>query len=366
MNKILLFLLMSFVCIIQGDIAFAEDPTNKSDTSYIKFQDPYYVYEGDSFLAAYPYIDGQNSNGKRIPFADIKWEWGSKPISALSKAGDVGYIKYSYDNIMTGDNLTQKVEIKVVSNQIDRSQIQLKDATFYIGEKVDLSRVFLSAKNKYGNDLTWTEAKEKTLFQINGIIPGTIDTSRPGEYIVQAFMENKLGSYTIRSNIVHVIVKESRASLRTRDTEIPIGKIWDPKDNFVSATDDAGNSLPWIPNNYNISPIDIDTSKPGVYEIKITLKKGTKDVSSKFKVTVKDDYTSIKTKDSTLYTGQKWKPEDNFVSATDEIGRDVPGLDSRITISPRDIDTSKPGVHEIIYTFKGVMQDIVSKCNVIV
>ncbi|MFG5477752.1 bacterial Ig-like domain-containing protein, partial [Enterococcus faecalis] len=32
---------------------------------------------------------------------------------------------------------------------------------------------------------------------------------------------------------------------------------------------------------------------------------------------------SIETKDSTLYVGEKWNPEDNFVHATDEAGKKV-------------------------------------------
>ncbi|MFG5477857.1 bacterial Ig-like domain-containing protein, partial [Enterococcus faecalis] len=65
---------------------------------------------------------------------------------------------------------------------------------------------------------------------------------------------------------------------------------------------------------------EIDTSKPGIHKIKYTMKGKLKNVDSEFTVTVKEDQTSIETKDSTLYVGEKWNSEDNFVHATDEAG----------------------------------------------
>lgn len=69
------------------------------------------------------------------------------------------------------------------------------------------------------------------------------------------------------------------------------------------------------------------------------------------------DKSSIKTKDSTLYVGQKWNKEDNFVSATDEDSNSVPYSDKRITTNGSSIDTSKPGVYEVNYSYKGVLKN---------
>ncbi|WP_179133757.1 bacterial Ig-like domain-containing protein, partial [Enterococcus faecalis] len=91
-----------------------------------------------------------------------------------------------------------------------------------------------------------------------------------------------------------------------------------------------------------------------------------KKVDSEFTVTVKEDKSSLKTKDSTLYVGQKWNPEDNFVSATDEEGKEIPWEDSRITKNEASIDTSKPGVHKIKYTNKGKVKDVDSEFTVTV
>ena len=34
--------------------------------------------------------------------------------------------------------------------------------------------------------------------------------------------------------------------------------------------------------------------------------------------------SQLEVKDTTIYVGDSWKPEDNFVSATDKTGQDVP------------------------------------------
>ena len=40
-------------------------------------------------------------------------------------------------------------------------------------------------------------------------------------------------------------------------------------------------------------------------------------------MTVKPDQSKLEVKDSTIYVGDSWKPEDNFVSATDRDGHAI-------------------------------------------
>ena len=54
----------------------------------------------------------------------------------------------------------------------------------------------------------------------------------------------------------------------------------------------------------------------------IKLVKG--DNQLKIPLTKTIDHSRLQVKDSTIYVGDKWKPEDNFVSATDKTGQDVP------------------------------------------
>ncbi len=58
------------------------------------------------------------------------------------------------------------------------------------------------------------------------------------------------------------------------------------------------------------------------------------------------DQTSVKVKDSTLYVGDDWHAVDNFVSATDKTGANVPF--SGVTVSGT-VDTSKEGQYPVVY-----------------
>lgn len=75
--------------------------------------------------------------------------------------------------------------------------------------------------------------------------------------------------------------------------------------------------------------------------------------------------SSIKVKDTTIYTKEPWNPEDNFVSATDENGDGLSLDDSRIMVTGK-VDTNTPGDYTIKYTFKGIVKDINVTCNVTV
>ncbi|MCU6167772.1 bacterial Ig-like domain-containing protein, partial [Enterobacter roggenkampii] len=63
-------------------------------------------------------------------------------------------------------------------------------------------------------------------------------------------------------------------------------------------------------------------------------------------ITVLADQTSVKAKDSTLYVGDDWYAVDNFVSATDKTGANVPF--SNVTVSGA-VDTSKEGQYPVVY-----------------
>ena len=68
----------------------------------------------------------------------------------------------------------------------------------------------------------------------------------------------------------------------------------------------------------------------------------------------KVDQSTLNIKDSTIYTGDKWKPQDNFVSATDVDGNDLDF--SQVTVDASNIDTNKEGTYEVIYSYGGLTQ----------
>ncbi|MFC0766242.1 fibrinogen-binding MSCRAMM adhesin Fss2 [Enterococcus faecalis] len=259
--------------------------------------------------------------------------------------------QYSFDAIMTGDytlrvtNVPQEYSvdeeyltgkaIKLVKgdNQlkipltktIDHSRLQVKDSTIYVGDSWKPEENFVSATDKTGQDVPFEKIT----------VSGQVDTSKAGVYPI-------VYSYEGKEETANVTVKPDQSKLEVKDTTIYVGDSWKPEDNFVSATDKTGQDVPF-------EKIDVqgtvNVDKIGDYEI--VYKNGTKE--AKAIVHVRDD-SQLEVKDTTIYVGDKWKPEDNFVSATDKTGQDVPF--EKITVSGQ-VDTSKAGIYSIIYSYEG-------------
>ncbi len=68
-------------------------------------------------------------------------------------------------------------------------------------------------------------------------------------------------------------------------------------------------------------------------------------------VTVKPDQSKLEVKDTTIYVGDSWKPEDNFVSATDRDGHAI-SFD-KVQVKG-EVDTKKTGEYQISYTTEPV------------
>ncbi|NSN51214.1 bacterial Ig-like domain-containing protein, partial [Enterococcus faecalis] len=156
----------------------------------------------------------------------------------------------------------------------------------------------------------------------------------------------------VSSQYFKITVKKDRSSISTKSSTLYIGQKWNPKDNFVTATDEEGNFFPYedsrvIVENAN----EVDTSKPGIYKIKYTFKGKLKNVYSYAQVTVKKDQTKAELEDTDLYVGQKWDLGSVFKNVVDKDGNPIKlekvkyvWTDGNKT---REIDTSKPGKHKV-------------------
>ena len=259
--------------------------------------------------------------------------------------------QYSFDAIMTGDytlrvtNVPQEYSvdeeyltgkaIKLVKgdNQlkipltktIDHSRLQVKDTTIYVGDSWKPEENFVSATDKTRQDVPFEKIT----------VSGQVDTSKAGVYPI-------VYSYEGKEETANVTVKPDQSKLEVKDSTIYVGDKWKPEDNFVSATDKTGQDVPF-------EKIDVqgtvNVDKIGDYEI--VYKNGTKE--AKAIVHVRDD-SQLEVKDSTIYVGDSWKPEENFVSATDKTGQDVPF--EKITVSGQ-VDNTKAGVYPIVYSCEG-------------
>ena len=69
-------------------------------------------------------------------------------------------------------------------------------------------------------------------------------------------------------------------------------------------------------------------------------------------MTVKPDQSKLEVKDTTIYVGDKWKPEDNFVSATDRDGHAI----SFDKVQVKEVDTKKTGEYQISIPLSQLMK----------
>ncbi|HIB1821098.1 TPA: bacterial Ig-like domain-containing protein [Enterococcus faecalis] len=283
--------------------------TVKPDQSKLEVKDTT-IYVGDSWKPEDNFVSATDKTGQDVPFEKITV---SGQVDT-SKAG-VYPIVYSYE----GKEETANVTVKP-----DQSKLEVKDTTIYVGDKWEPEDNFVSATDKTGQDVPFEKID----------VQGTVNVDKIGDYEIVY----KNGTKEAKA-IVHV---RDDSQLEVKDTTIYVGDKWEAEDNFVSATDKTGQDVPF-------EKIDVqgtvNVDKIGDYEI--VYKNGTKE--AKAIVHVRDD-SRLQVKDTTIYVGDSWKPEENFVSATDKTGQDVPF--EKITVSGQ-VDTSKAGVYPIIYSYEG-------------
>ena len=175
-----------------------------------------------------------------------------------------------------------------------------------------------------------------------------IDPSKPG---------NSAAIYYNYKNGTPSIVKVKvayKTSIQTKNSTLYIGQEWNPKDNFVNATDENGEDI--IFGSRIIKSKDyIDTSNPDVHRITYTYKSQLETVESSFLVTVKEDQTKAELKDTELYVGQKWDLGSIFKNVVDKDGNPIKPEEVNSVwinvqgewIQSREIDTSKPGQYKV-------------------
>ncbi|XZC46733.1 fibrinogen-binding MSCRAMM adhesin Fss2 [Enterococcus faecalis] len=267
------------------------------------------IYVGDSWKSEDNFVSATDKTGQDVPFEKID-------VQGTVNVDKIGDYEIVYKN--------GTKEAKAIVHVRDDSQLEVKDTTIYVGDKWKPEDNFVSATDKTGQDVPFEKID----------VQGTVNVDKIGDYEIVY----KNGTKEAKA-IVHV---RDDSQLEVKDTTIYVGDKWKPEDNFVSATDKTGQDVPF-------EKIDVqgtvNVDKIGDYEI--VYKNGTKE--AKAIVHVRDD-SRLQVKDTTIYVGDKWEAEDNFVSATDKTGQDVPF--EKITVSGQ-VDTSKAGIYSIIYSYEG-------------
>ncbi|HGS8651959.1 TPA: bacterial Ig-like domain-containing protein [Enterococcus faecalis] len=295
--------------LVKGDNQLKIPLTKTIDHSRLQVKDTT-IYVGDSWKPEENFVSATDKTGQDVLFEKID-------VQGTVNVDKIGDYEIVYKN--------GTKEAKAIVHVRDDSRLQVKDTTIYVGDSWKPEENFVSATDKTGQDVPFEKIT----------VSGQVDNTKAGVYPI-------VYSYEGKEETAHVTVKPDQSKLEVKDTTIYVGDKWKPEDNFVSATDKTGQDVPF-------EKIDVqgtvNVDKIGDYEI--VYKNGTKE--AKAIVHVRDD-SQLEVKDTTIYVGDKWEAEDNFVSATDKTGQDVPF--EKITVSGQ-VDTSKAGVYPIVYSYEG-------------
>ena len=281
--------------------------TPEEDLSTIDAKDST-IYVGDEWHAEDNFVSATNKHGNAMTFSEIT-------VNGEVDTSKVGTYEVKYIN----GSVSQTATITVVANQ---ETVAAKDSTLYVGDAWTAADNFLSATDKDGNAVTIAEVT----------INGEVDTDTPGEY--QVIYRN--GKAEAKATIT---VLADQTSVKAKDSTLYVGDDWQAIDNFVSATDKTGANVPF--SNVTVSGT-VDTSKEGQYPV--VYQNGNQKATAT--ITVVANQETVVAKDSTLYVGDAWELADNFVSATDKKGQ--PLSLAEVTTSG-DVDTKVPGEYQVIY-----------------
>ncbi|MBC1694940.1 cell surface protein, partial [Listeria welshimeri] len=169
---------------------------------------------------------------------------------------------------------------------------------------------------------------------------------------------NQGGSYPLTYSVtkdgktaevtIQVTVAKDLTAVNAHDSTLYIGDTWTAADNFDSALNKEGTAVPF--SDVTVTGT-VNTNIAGTYPVTYAYN----GVSKTINVTVKDILTAVNAHDSTIYTEDTWTAEDNFDSAMDKDGNSVPFTD--VTVSGT-VETNKPGVYPVTYTYDGVSNTI--------
>ncbi|MFS1031670.1 bacterial Ig-like domain-containing protein [Enterococcus casseliflavus] len=281
--------------------------TPEEDLSTIDAKDST-IYVGDEWHAEDNFVSATDKHGNALTFSEIT-------VNGEVDTSKVGTYEVKYMN----GNVSETATITVVANQ---ETVAAKDSTLYVGDAWTAADNFLAATDKDGNTVAITEVT----------ITGEVDTDTPGEY--QVIYRNGKAEATAT-----ITVLADQTSVKAKDSTLYIGDDWHAVDNFVSATDKTGANVPF--SNVTVSGA-VDTSKEGQYLV-VYQNGNQKAVAT---ITVVANQETVVAKDSTLYVGDAWELADNFVSATDKKGQ--PLSLAEVTTSG-DVDTKVPGEYQVTY-----------------
>ncbi|HHP9240046.1 TPA: bacterial Ig-like domain-containing protein [Listeria monocytogenes] len=275
------------------------------------------IYVGDAWDAKDNFDSAFDKDGNAVDLEDVTVT--ENPTVDTTKAGAYE-VTYKYGKVSKKITLTVKAKLTAVNAH---------DSAIYVGDAWSAEDNFDSALDKDGNSVAFADIEVK----------GTVDTDKAGTYPVTY-------TYDGVSKTINIQVKDILTAVNAHDSEIYVGDSWDAKDNFDSAQDKDGNTVDWKDINVSENPtVDLETA--GVYQVTYSYD----GVSKTINLTVNPRKTSVEVHDSTIYTGDAWKAEDNFDNATDKKGDPISFEDVTVT---GQVDPETAGAYEVSYIYDGV------------
>ncbi|MDH6559059.1 immunoglobulin-like domain-containing protein [Bacillus sp. LEw-kw-2] len=326
--------------------------TNSRGFSVIK-QVHVWVKRGEKPTLRLPYRVSINVGDKFDPMAGVSAidEKDGDITSKIKVEGNVDTSKpgtyevtYSVTN-SKGLTIVRKQPVKVKETEGTKNEAPVLtvpfSTTLHVGEEFD-PMAGVSATDKEDGNLT-----NKVKYT------GSVDTSKPGKYIVEYWVVDSKGVNATATRSVIVKENEEIPDMEPKltaptKTTINVGDKFDPMAG-VSATDKEDGD---ITSKVTVTG-SVDTSKPGTYELTYTVldSKGHKvttkqTVTVKQKVEPKDDVPVLTVPaEATINIGDKFNPMAG-VSATDKEDGDIT---SKVTVDG-SVNASKPGTYELTYT----------------
>ncbi|PWG00459.1 bacterial Ig-like domain-containing protein [Levilactobacillus bambusae] len=194
-----------------------------------------------------------DENGNSVDFSKVKV---SGDVNT-AKAGNYD-VTYTYTDA-AGNVVTKTVTVTVKKPVVtpptdDQTTISAHDSTLIAGPDTNwkASDNFTNATDANGNPIDFSKVK----------VSGVVNTGRPGDYQITYSYMDAFGKTVSKTITVHVIA--SQASVTGKNSTINSGSAWNPKDNFVGATDANGKPVSF--DQVSVSGT-VNSNVPGHYDI---------------------------------------------------------------------------------------------------
>ncbi|BDZ32184.1 bacterial Ig-like domain-containing protein [Lactiplantibacillus brownii] len=281
--------------------------------------------------AADNFVSATDAEGVKLVATDVK----VAGTVNLTKTGS-NTVTYSYTD--SAGNVYEAIANIVV--KASQASLSVKSSELILGPKTtwDVADNFVSATDAEGGKLVAIDVK----------VMGTVNLTKAGSNTVTYSYTDSVGN--VREANAIIMVKTSQASLKVKSSEIIAGPNveWTKANNFVSATDAAGNSL-------KVTDVKVvgtvDPTKAGSNTVMYGYTDSAGNMYQQVAVImVKDSQASLNAKFSDLILGPKttWDVADNFVSATDAEGNELKVINVK---TMGTVDLTKAGSNTVTYSY---------------